>query len=215
MAKSHAENQNKKASIMFLSKEITNKDQELKSQMAISFQDDDSKNIEKVWQESGFFDGHRSDLTTPKANFYENTLLYINQGSVSFIKGGGQAIYLEFVVCVQLMPVGNPDLTINLETHVFKENKALLYVPIYNNATGLYGGLTKKLAHITLRGDDSERFYSYGYSKEKSTLLYCTMNILYQTFSTVLLSKSIMGLFLMKIKRKRNFQKCFFTLFFG
>ena len=175
MAKSHAENQNKKASIMFLSKEITSKDQELKSQMAILFQDDLSENIDKVWQESGFFDGHRSDLTTPKANFYENTLLYINQGSVSFIKGGGQAIYLEFVVCVQLMPVANPDPTINLETHVFKENKALLYVPIYNKATGLYGGLTKKLAHITLRGDDSERFYSYGYSKEKSILLYCTM----------------------------------------
>ena len=113
------------------------------------------------------------------------------------------------------MPVAIPDPTINLETHVFKKNEALLYVPIYNKATGLYGGLTKRLAHITLRGDDSERFYSYGYSKEKSTLLYCTMNILHQTFSTVLLSKSIMGLFLMKIKRKRNFQKCFFTLFFG
>ena len=175
MAKSHTENQNKKASIMFLSKEITSKDQELKSQMAILFQDDLSENIDKVWQESGFFDGHRSDLTTPKANFYENTLLYINQGSVSFIKGGGQAIYLEFVVCVQLMPVANPDPTITLETHVFKENKALLYVPIYNKATGLYGGLTKKLSHITLRGDYSERFYSYGYSKEKSILLYCTM----------------------------------------
>ena len=29
----------------------------------------------------------------------------------------------------------------------------------------------KKLAHITLRGDDSERFYSYGNSKEKSTFM--------------------------------------------
>ena len=183
--------------------------------MAIPFQDDDSKNTGSFWQESGFFDDHQSDLTIPKVNFSENTLVYINQGSVLLVKGSGQAIYLEFVVCGQLMPVDNPDPTINLETHVFKENEALLYVPIYNKATGLYGGLTKRLAHITLRGDDSERFYSYGYSKEKSTLLYCTMNILYQKFSTVLLSKSIMGLFLMKIKRKRIFQKCFFTLFFG
>ena len=46
-----------------------------------------------------------------------------------------------------------------------------LKVPVYKKATGLYGGLTKKLAHITLGGDDRERFYSYGYSKEKSTLL--------------------------------------------
>ena len=54
------------------------------------------------------------------------------------------------------MSVANPDPSINLETDVFKENKALLYVPVYNKATGLYGGLTKKLAHITLRGDANE-----------------------------------------------------------
>ena len=73
------------------------------------------------------------------------------------------------------MPVANPDPSINLETHVFQENEALLYVPIYNEATGLYGGLTKKLAHIALRGDTNERFFSYGYLKEKSSVLYCTM----------------------------------------
>ena len=44
-----------------------------------------------------------------------------------------------------------------------------MYVPIYNKATGMYGGLTKKLAHIILRGDT--RFFSYGYSKEKKCLI--------------------------------------------
>ena len=39
----------------------------------------------------------------------------------------------------------------------------------------MYGGITKRLAHITLRGDANEIFYSYGYSKEKSTLLYSIM----------------------------------------
>ena len=128
---------------MFLSKEASNKDQQLKTQMLVPLQDDESKNTENVWQENGFFDDHRSDLTIPKANFPENTLVYVNQGTVSLVKGGGQAIYLEFVVNGQLMPVANPDPSINLETHVFKENEALLYVPTYNKATGLYGGLTK------------------------------------------------------------------------
>ena len=73
------------------------------------------------------------------------------------------------------MPVANPVPSINLEKHVFKENEALLYMPIYNKATKLYGSLTKKLAHITLRGDDNSRFHSYGYSKENSSFLYCTM----------------------------------------
>ena len=154
--------------MMYLSQEVTSKDQQLKTQMAVSFQDDETKNSEKVWQESGFFDDHRSDLTIQKANFPENTLCYVNQGSVLIVKGGSQAIYL------QLMPLANPDPSINLETHVFQEHEALLYVPFYNKVTGLYGGLTKKLAHIILRGDDSERFYSYGFSKEKSALLYCT-----------------------------------------
>ena len=31
------------------------------------------------------------------------------------------------------------------------------------------------LGHITLGGDDGERYYSYGFSKEKSTLLNCTL----------------------------------------
>ena len=104
---------------MFLSKEATSKDQQLKTQMVVSFQDDDPKNTEHLWQESDFFDNHRSDLTIPKANFPENTLVYVNQGSVSLVKGGGQVIYLEFVVIGQLMPVANPDPSINLEAHVF------------------------------------------------------------------------------------------------
>ena len=160
---------------MILSKEATSKDQQLKAQIVLSFQDDESKNTERVWQESGFFDDHRSDMIIPKANFPENTLVYVNQVSVLLVRGGGQAIYLEFVVCQQLMPVANPDPSINLETYVFQDNETLLYVPVYNKVTGLYGGLRKKLAHITLRGDPSERFYSYRYCKEKSTVLYCTM----------------------------------------
>ena len=135
---------------MYLSQEVTSKDQQLKTQMAVSFQDDETKNNEKVWQKSGFFDDHQSDLTIQKVDFPENTLCYVNQGSVLLVKDGGQRIYLEFVVCGQLMPLANPDPSINLETHVFQENDALLYVPVYNKATGLYGGLTKKLAHITL-----------------------------------------------------------------
>ena len=161
--------------MMYLSKEVTSKDHQVKIQMTVSFQDDELKNTEKVWQESGFFDNRRSDLTILKADFPENTLRYVNQGSTSLVKGGGQAIYLEYVVLGQLMPVANPDPAINLETHVFQENEFLLYVPIYNKGTGPYGGLKKMLAHITLRGAKGERFYSYGYSKEKSTLLYCTM----------------------------------------
>ena len=52
-------------------------------------------------------------------------MVFVNQGSVLLVKGGGQAIYLEFVVCGELMPVANPDPSINLETHDFKKMRLL------------------------------------------------------------------------------------------
>ena len=125
-----------------------------------------------MWKGNGFFNEQRSDLTITKPNFLENTLVYVNQGSILTVKSR-HAIYLEFVIIDQLMPIANPDPKIDPEKHEFKDHEVLLFVPVYNTVTGMYSGLTKKLAHITLRGDVNERFDSYGYSKEKSTLLYC------------------------------------------
>ena len=110
------------------------------------------------------------------------------------------------------MPVTNPDPSINLETHSFQDNEALLYVHIYNKATVLYGCLTKTLTHIALRGDANERFFSYGYSKEKSTLLYCTMkhplpNIFYCTAF-----KKHHGFLLDENQKKADFSKMFLYL---
>ena len=62
--------------------------------MAVSLQDDELQNTEKVWLENGFFKDCQSDLTISKANFPELTFTYINQGQVSLVKGGEQAIYL-------------------------------------------------------------------------------------------------------------------------
>ena len=136
----------------------------------------------------------------------------MNQGSVSLVKGGGQAIYLEFVVIGQLMPVANPDPSINLETHVFQDNEALLYVSIYKKATGMYGGLTKKLAHIILQGDANERFFSYDYSKEKSTLFYCTMKHLLPNIFHCTAFKKHHGFSLDENQKKADFSKMFLYL---
>ena len=175
IAKSNVGNQNKKSLMLYLSKEATSKDQQLKTQMLLSFQDDESKGSEKIWLESGFFGDQRAELTILKANFPENMLCYINQATVSLVKGGEKALYLDFVVLGQIMPVATVNPEINLDTYDFKENEVLIYCPVYNKSTGLYGGLTKKLGHITLREDAKERFFSYGYNKEKSSLFYCSM----------------------------------------
>ena len=169
------------------------------------------KKLRPCGWEIGFFDEQRSDLTITKPNFPENTLVYINQGSISAVKGG-HAIYLEFVIRGQLMPVANPDPQINFENHQFKDHEACLFVPIYNKATGMYGGLTKKLAHITLRGDVNERFYSNGYNKEKSDLLYCVNRQPLPNIFQCTAFKQHHGFLLDENKKKSEFSKMFLFL---
>ena len=175
IAKSSVGNQNKKDSVLYLLKEATSKDAQLKTQMVLSLQDDESKTTEKIWSERSFFGDQRAELTILKDNFPENTLALVNQGTVSLVKGGEKAIYLDFVIFGQLMAAANNDPKIDLDHYELKENGVILYVPVYNTATELYGGLVKKLAYITLSGDAKERFMSSSYSKENSSLLYCFM----------------------------------------
>ena len=165
-------NQNKKASTLYLSKEATSKDLQLKSQMVLSLTDDESKGSEKIWQEFGFFKDQRVELTISKANFPENCLMYINQGSLSVVKGGEKAIYLDFVILGQIMPIANPDPKFDIDNYVCKDNEVIIYCPVYNKSTEVYGGVTKKVGYITLRGDSGERFFSCGYNKEKRFFIF-------------------------------------------
>ena len=136
---------------MFLSKEATKKDESLRMQTMLSLKDDkgDSSSTEKIWKSNGFFGDQKNNLTIIKANFPENTLDYVNNGSIFAVKGGQTAVYLDYVILAQILPVMNfPD---NLDNYQYKDNEVLLYVPLYNTQNGLYRGIKKSLANIVLR----------------------------------------------------------------
>ena len=165
----------KKASKLYLSKEASTKDQNLKTQMMMTLNDDnDSQKTETIWRSNGFFKEQRTDFTINKPNFPENILVYVNQGSISHIKGE-QAIYVELVILGQILPFANPDPKIKLDNHDFKDNEVLLFVLSYKTETGLCQGLKKKLGCITLRENVNEQFFSYGYNKKNSKVLFCTV----------------------------------------
>ena len=113
------------------------------------------------------FGYQRTDLTIVKANFPENILVNVNNGSVTPVKGG-HALYLDFVILAQILPVADPPPDLNLDTHKFQDNEVLLYTPLYNTENGLYRGLAKKSG-----GDANETFFSYGFHKKRSKVLYC------------------------------------------
>ena len=121
--------QNKRASLMLLSKEANTTDTQLKFQLLLSFKDDDqSKGSENVWLQLGFLGEQRADLTLQKANFLETTLTYLNQARVSLFKGGEKAIYCDYVILAQIMPLANINPLINLNTYEPKDNEVVIYV---------------------------------------------------------------------------------------
>ena len=87
---------------MFLSKEASNNDERLKMEMMVaSMGESPEESTERVWKKNGFFGDQRADLTIKKANFSQNTLVYVNNGSVIPVKVG-HAIYLEYVILTQI-----------------------------------------------------------------------------------------------------------------
>ena len=114
---------------MLLSKEANTKDTQLKSQLLLSFKDnDESKGSENFWLQPGFFVEQRADLTLQKANFPKITLTYVNQARVSLVKGGEKAIYCDYVILTQIMPLANIDPLNNLDTYEPKDNGVVTYV---------------------------------------------------------------------------------------
>ena len=77
---------------------------------------------------------------------------------------------------------GNPDPKFDIDNYVCKDNEVIIYCPVYNKSTGVYGGLTKKVGYITLRGDSGERFLSYGYNKENRITEYFQLYCIQKTY---------------------------------
>ena len=108
---------------MFLSKEATYKDQSLQMQMMLPFDKESSNNSEKVWKKKVFWGGQKEDFTITNPNFPEDLLVYCNQGTISTLKAGGYAIYLNYVILGQIIPEINSPA--DLDNYVLKKNHFL------------------------------------------------------------------------------------------
>ena len=79
---------NESANRMLLTKEATDKDRSLKTQLLFSTVGNKDEKIsgERIWKSDGFFGDLRPDLKLDKKNIPENCLLYFNQGFLSTVK---------------------------------------------------------------------------------------------------------------------------------
>ena len=147
-----------KTNTLFLSKEATENDRQMKMQILMKIDNNKKSSAsETIWTSNGFFGDRRSDLTLCKENFPENTLIYPNQGLIRNLKAGHRAIYLDYVVIGQILQasVCPPELGCGYE---LKENEVLMLVLLYNTENGHFRGLGNWLGYITIRADRDEQF---------------------------------------------------------
>ena len=117
---------------MLLMKEASNKDERLKMEMMVaSMGESPEKSTERICKGNVFFGDQRADLTIKKANFPENTLVYISNVSAAPVKGG-HAVFLEYVILAQTLPVPNPQPEVDLDSHKYLDNEVLIFTLLYN-----------------------------------------------------------------------------------
>ena len=94
---------------MVLSKEMTDKDRSMKTQLLIrlSYDGDDKLSGEKVWKNNGFFKDIKPELNLEKVNMPENALYYINQSFFSTVTSGDIAMYNQNFILGQLIVATN------------------------------------------------------------------------------------------------------------
>ena len=159
-----------KANMLLLSKEMTDKDKSMKTQLMFKSKQENKLSGEKIWKKDGFFKDVRADLNLEKVNIPENCLLYANQGFLSTVKSGEIAMYLHNFVIGQLIIAANQPK--DIATYVCSKNEVKLLSCVYEIESGQFKGIREQVAFIVLRGDDDETFLSYGFDKLKSKLLY-------------------------------------------
>ena len=161
-----------KANMLLLTKEATEKDRNLKTQLLLMTNSQNTEKIsgEQIWKKFSYFYDKKADFTIEKKNFPENALCYVNQAYLSTVKNGELAIYNHNFIIGQLVVAANQPC--NIDEYVCKNDEVELITCLYDKSTGQLNGLTLRLTYIVLRGDLEESFFSYGVNEEKSTVLY-------------------------------------------
>ena len=162
-----------RANIMLLSRELTKADRSVRSQVVVANLSDnsDKRASERVWQENGFFGELKADFSIYKKDFPENALIYINQAYLSS-KDGEPVVYCDYAIVGQLITLkSSPD---DLDSAV-RDDRSLvkMYAPDYDHESGKFLGVKESLAYIMIRNEEQETFFTYGFSAEHGSILYC------------------------------------------
>ena len=143
--------------MLLLSKEMTDKDKSMKTQLLFKPKNDDKLCGEKIWKENGFFKDVTAELNLEKVNIPENCLMYVNQGFLSTVKSGEIAMYLHNFIIGQLIIAANQ--TDDIDSYICSKIEVKLLPYVYDLESGDFKGIREQIAFIVLRGMLTKHFY--------------------------------------------------------
>ena len=129
------------------------------------------RNRTYLWPSYGYFKQQACNFSVEKANMPEMRAFYVNQAYLSY-KDNKKIYYCDVFIIGQVTPMLNPPE--DLKNYIPKENEAKIVRPKYDVASGQFLGLVETLGYLTVRGDERECFFDYGFSKENRKILYST-----------------------------------------
>lgn len=127
------------------------------------------RNTIDIWKNYNYFNQQPCQFSVEKASLPEMNILYINQAYQS-CKDNKKVFYADYFLVGQVNQCLNPPE--DLKNYKCQPNEPKIYGPKYDTVTGEFVGLMETLSYLTVRGDSGECFFDYGYSKEKSKILY-------------------------------------------
>ena len=92
-----------KSNVFSLSKEYSDHEKTIRSQMVVANIDGVEKSGEEIWQKEGYFGKIYPEYNCHKNDFPENALIYLNQAYLT-LKDRNSIIYCDYVILGQIVP---------------------------------------------------------------------------------------------------------------
>ena len=161
-----------KSNVFSLSKEYSDCEKTIRSQMVVANIDGVEKSGEEIWLKEGYFGKINSEYICHKNYFPENCLIYRNQSYLTF-KDRKSIIYCDYVILGQIVPFKSQPES-DIDEFISKDKKFVkIYTPSYDLNSGEFLGINEVVGYIMLRNVENEVFFSYGYSEEHASTLFC------------------------------------------
>ena len=127
-----------------------------------------------LWENYRYLGTKSCDFSIEKANLPENTIFYISQAYQCF-KNSKKVYYTDVFILPQIMLLAQQPK--DIESYELNDNEVKILRLRHDPVSVKFLGIEYCVALVTVRNNQDEQFFNYGYHKENSKVLYSTRKL--------------------------------------